>query len=160
MSKSRKSRKSPAYSPAPLGRRLAALVVDGFVMGLPIAMVGGLVMTATSKAIILNAVALAMLVIYETVALARYGTTIGKKALHIRISPDPESMTRPTVVQAALRVGTRYLLPVSLLSLVFEPAWFVLFAWAIYLLFTVMKDPDRRGLHDNVAGTSVVVIPK
>ncbi len=145
------------------GSRLAARIIDGLVL-LPVSIlvIGGFVALVGSS---LNSgsgsgadpVGLALLlefgfyglvffqgalqVLYETVAIGRYGRTLGKAWLHIR--PLCEDGSGVTMTRAFFRSLCTYVaMFISCFGLL-DPLW-------------CLWDPARQCLHDKIAGTIVV----
>jgi len=142
------------YEPeiASLGRRASGYVVDTIVNGF----VGSLVWFAlcgfnTERASDFSSwrrgVVLAVLVVvYETVVVARWGKTVGKVCFETRVVSEATEAL-PTVGQALRRAAlpsvTGFL---GLIGLVFSVA----------IVGAAAFDPLRRGLHDRLAGTIVL----
>jgi len=106
--------------------------------------------TLLSFGIVVSVIALA----YYWVLLARWGATLGKQALGLRVVSSADR-SRPSVKAAGLRTGAFLVGPVIMLlgPGVFELAGSLL--WAADCLSGVV-DPGLRCMHDRVAGTSVV----
>ena len=129
-------------------RRAASLprVLAWLVDGLPFALAAaGLVwgLSATAPALVAQLLAVVALAsfAYQTLAHALLGATLGKRLLHLRVvGPDGQ---RPGPGRSAWRAAAA-LLGVALLGV-----------GPLLALFTL----SGRGLHDLVAGTTVVVAP-
>lgn len=141
-----------AARPASLVARAVARVVDSFVLSMPLAVVAYVLRSGSSR---LTAAFLVYAVVaaYEVPLTAVRGRTIGKATARcavIALDGAPPGWVRSAVrwgVMAAVPVLLDRLLPtgpstVVSLACVFGPA---------------LVDDERRGLHDRVAGTRVVV---
>lgn len=91
---------------------------------------------------------IALFVLYETVAVTRWGQTLGKLALGVRVARQVNGRC-PLWWEAALRVGV-----VGLVLLV--PLWPIVFLVAVTLYMVAGFDGMRRNVPDRVAGTVVV----
>ena len=147
----------PATGPnslAPLPHRLAARMIDLLVVGIPVAIVAIAVVEVRDGAIDpesvpwwLLVVQVGLAVVYETVAVALFGTTLGKWALGLRVARYADGR-RPDTGRAAQR---------ALLPNVFAAVPLVFVAigqWVVYA--SCAFHPLRRGWHDRYAGTLVV----
>jgi uncharacterized RDD family membrane protein YckC len=87
----------------------------------------------------------ALWAVYRVVATARTGRTAGKWLLGIAVVDATDPRRNPTVVQCV----RRFLVPqgAGLVPVPFT-GW-IPYAW-------ILRDPQRRGLHDKAAGTMVV----
>ncbi len=99
----------------------------------------------TSKAAL---AALVLLVLYEPVMVARWGATVGKLAMGLRVVRVADAST-PRVLRSAARA----LVPSLAGVLTFGIGWFVV--WVV-LALSLVFDQDERGWHDKLAGTVVV----
>jgi uncharacterized RDD family membrane protein YckC len=86
---------------------------------------------------------------YRIVVTARTGQTLGKRLLGIAVVDAADPRRNPSVVQCV----RRFLVPqgAGLVPLPFT-------GWAPYVW--ILRDPQRRGLHDKAAGTLVVKRPR
>jgi uncharacterized RDD family membrane protein YckC len=139
---------------APLGRRLAARVIDEvpflLVQVLCVALLGTVRTDGGSfdieQPLWVSVAVVAAGVLYETAMVAWRGQTVGKLALDVVVVRADDG-ARPDLHQAALRA----LVPAALGAVpVVGPVLAVgAMAWAL-------GDPRRQGLHDKGAGTLVV----
>jgi uncharacterized RDD family membrane protein YckC len=137
---------------APIGRRAAGLLLDRFIVAVPVVAVviasgftPGDTMSSRSLLIFNVTVTVAALV-YETLMIALLGRTVGKLALGTRVVLLVDG-GRPGWTQAAMRS----LVPLSLGAI---PRIGVFLTVMVYSL--AMWNPLRQGLHDRAAGTLVV----
>jgi uncharacterized RDD family membrane protein YckC len=86
---------------------------------------------------------------YRVVATARTGRTVGKWLLGIAVVDAADPRRNPSLTQSV----RRFLVP-QVAGLVPLP----LTGWAPYVW--ILRDPQRRGLHDKAAGTLVVSRPR
>ncbi len=95
--------------------------------------------------------------LYEVVLTWRFGQTVGKRVLRVRVQ-DLVSHASPTLLQSVARVVVVTALPVALVGhrLGPETAMALDVVCALVLLGSVLARPDRRGLHDLAARTRVV----
>jgi uncharacterized RDD family membrane protein YckC len=147
----------PLFGPgslAPFNRRAIARLIDTALLVVPFAVVVLLRWTHTSESgdFVAEAVpfwfALAMrlaAIVYETVAVAVTGRTLGKLICHLRV--EDAHGGRPGLSAAATRITVP-----DLLSLI------PLFGWAITVVLYVSARhvPLGRHLYDRLAGTVVV----
>jgi uncharacterized RDD family membrane protein YckC len=147
----------PATGPnslPPISHRMAARLIDLVVVTLPVAIITLTYLEVEDGVVRLDEVPWWMLgvqvglaVVYETVALVFFGTTLGKWALGMKVVRYADG-TRPDAARAAQR---------TLLPNVFAAVPVALIAalqWAVYA--TSAFHPLRRGFHDRYAGTLVV----
>lgn len=142
------------YSLPPLTHRLAARLIDLVIVTLPVVAIAiGFVEVDGGEVRIedvpwwLLGVQVGVAVVYETVLIAWWGTTVGKWALGMRVVRYADGK-RPDVTRASQR---------SLLPNMFAavPIAFVsLLQWVVY--GSSATHPLRRGWHDRYAGTLVV----
>ena len=92
---------------------------------------------------------LLVLVFYEPVMVARWGATVGKLAMGIRVVACADG--KPVTWG---RSWARAALPTAAGVLTFGVGWLVV--W-IVLVLSLVSGPSRRGWHDRLAGTVVVV---
>lgn len=133
---------------ASLGQRFVARLIDGLVLLVPNLLALGI---AQDRPVAGGLLALAIAVAYEVPQLATRGATVGKKAMHIRVTAVHHA-GNPTAAQAFVRVVVPELFiatPAAALQAFSLP-------WTIAVYVPVFFDPWRRGLHDRFAGTRVV----
>lgn len=140
-------------TPAALQRRVAAFLIDqvllfGVVIGLSLALGvrRGEADDESNTIAAVGLVGLVLVIAYHTVAVARYGRTVGKHVMGLRVVSLPVG-AGVLWTYAALRA----LIPaaVVLLPVVGNVAGLGVYLWAVF-------DPRRQGLHDKLAGTMVV----
>ncbi len=149
----------PVPQPAPFGRRIAARVLDSMLLGwvtifvvveLGARLFGGDplgrrtvdVDLSSLRTIVLMASCVLLVEVLPTVLMGR---TLGKAMTGLTIDADGE---RPGWVAAVLRAlllyGPAIAIPVLAVPIL------------LLLLATIVLSSDRRGLHDRLAGTTVV----
>ncbi|TNY35306.1 RDD family protein [Thermomonospora catenispora] len=149
---------APDGAPAEPAQRLAARVVDTLVVGLPVTLVTtseplGLP-PATAETLTAPILA-GLLLVYETVQLALWGRTLGKRLVGLRVRSEDGAGAGPGVGHAALR-ATVYAAPIAMQPIpLLGPVMGVL--WVGNALLT-LREP-RRPLHDRLAGTVVAAAP-
>jgi uncharacterized RDD family membrane protein YckC len=142
-----------APTPAPLGRRIAAFFIDqallfAVVIGLTIVSgveTGDVADTDRNGVLAISLLGVALAIAYHTISVARYGRTLGKRLMTLRVVAMPHG-GQVTWSYAALRA----LVPSAavLLPVVGNVAGLAVYAWAVF-------DQRRQGLHDKLAGTLV-----
>lgn len=142
-----------APTPAPLVRRIAAFFIDQallftVVIGLTIAFgveTGDAADDDRNGVLAISLLGVVLAVSYHTIAIARYGRTVGKRVMSLRVVSMPHG-GQVAWSYAALRA----LVPSAavLLPVVGNVAGLAVYAWAIF-------DQCRQGLHDKLAGTMV-----
>jgi uncharacterized RDD family membrane protein YckC len=155
----------PARAPARLGWRIGGRLVDVVVVGWVAAFVvvevlgrllGGDPLARRPAALDVRIdttalVALALVVVaLEVAPVARRGASLGKAALGLRVVR-VDTWGRPGALRSGLRAATLYL---PLAVPVVGPLIVVVVA------LPALVWPTRRGLHDVVAGTAVVEVPR
>lgn len=137
---------------APIGRRMAALLLDRLLVAMPVLVVlmasgfrPGDSLSSRSLLLLNLSVTVAAL-IYETVMVAMLGRTVGKIALGTRVVRLVDG-GRPGWSEAAMRA----LVPLALGAI---PTVGLLLTVMVYSL--ALWSPLRQGLHDKAAGTLVV----
>lgn len=142
-----------APAPAPLTRRVAAFFIDqallfAIVIGLTLA--SGVEGSGTDDAdrdgvLAISLLGVALAIAYHTISVARYGRTVGKRLMNLRVVAIPHG-AQVTWSYAALRA----LVPSAavLLPVVGNVAGLAVYVWAVF-------DQRRQGLHDKLAGTMV-----
>jgi uncharacterized RDD family membrane protein YckC len=134
---------------ATIGDRVVAKVIDGIVLAVPALVIHFVFLRGASRLTHL-AVGFPLELLYTVVPVALFGQTPGKAARRIRIiGPDGQRPGWSRSVRRYLIAAIPLYVPLRLL----EP----LLTAAVYL--RVFLAPDRRGLHDLVANTSVVSDP-
>ncbi|WP_049571522.1 RDD family protein [Streptomyces sp. SBT349] len=138
---------------APLGRRLAARIVDALIIGVPLTLLLWPVMGAYEvnddggASYVQQAIVLIVYFVYEGLMLSARGQTLGKMLLRIRVAVlENGSVPRGNPAWARAAV---YSLPQLL------PCVGFLF-WLVNVLFCTWDRPYRQCLHDKAAGTVVV----
>ena len=137
---------------APLGRRVAGLIIDQLIVAFPVA-IGALALgytptnSITSRSLLFFNIALTgASFVYQTLMIGLLGRTVGKIALGTRVVRLLDGR-RPNWSEAAIRS----LVPLALQSI---PRVGVFLWLMVYSL--AMWSPLRQGLHDRAAGTLVV----
>lgn len=139
--------------PAPLIRRIGAFLVDQallFAVVIALTVASGVdtgdVTDAEANAVLaVSLIGVALSITYHTVAIARFGRTIGKRLLGLRVvaMPDGRQVAWSYAALRALVPSAAVLLPV-----VGNLAGLAVYLWAVF-------DKRRQGLHDKLAGTLV-----
>lgn len=126
-------------NPAGFWKRLAANLLDGIIVGIPIALIGYLVTNSWEE----NWFTTAANVIYAIVVPALWsGYTVGKRLLGIRIAK---------VNGGKVGIGTMFLR-----SVVGGLVYFITFGIALMIsAIMVAAREDKRSIHDFIAGTYV-----
>lgn len=148
---------------ATLGSRGVARVLDALIVGVPYSLVASIVIvvanggdattgepmggSSAQSYVALIGPLLALVVLYETIAVTLWGQTLGKLAVGIRVARQANGRC-PLWWEAALRIA----LP-AVVALI--PVPFAL-AVAMALYTTAGFDPMRRNITDRAAGTVVV----
>ena len=159
--------------------RVAAAIIDGIVL-LPVALATNSEFYSIESAaliILLEGTNYSVPIAYSVILHARYGQTIGKSAVGVRVMDVGESRL-PSVRQAILRdVGEiapnlALFLLASLVAvglypkteMVESPFWVVFLwaglAWTVLELVTMLTNRKRRAVHDYIGGTVVVRVPR
>jgi uncharacterized RDD family membrane protein YckC len=137
---------------APIGRRIAGLILDQFIVAFPAVIVilalGFMPSdTVTSRSILtFNICLTSAAFVYETVMIAKLGRTVGKMALGTRVVRLVDGQ-RPDWSESAMRA----LVPLAFGAI---PKIGVFLGVMVYSL--ALWSPLRQGLHDKAAGTLVV----
>ncbi|MFD6463701.1 RDD family protein, partial [Streptomyces roseolus] len=138
-------------TPADLGVRVGARVIDTLIVLIPVNIIMGLIYGSGTGFFIgvsvLGALALtAYFVLMET----QQGTTLGKKLLGLRVL-GPGGAPKVTAEQSIKRnlYALLYVLPCigDIASI----------ALMIYIMITISQDPNKQGWHDKFAGGTQVV---
>jgi uncharacterized RDD family membrane protein YckC len=146
---------------ASLEGRAAARLLDAMLLGIPYFVVVGVVAMVVAGPepdpepvvwtgrlwITVFGPLVGIFIVYETIAVTRWGQTLGKLALGLRVARQANGRC-PLWWEAALRVGI-----VGLLIVIPHPLALVA-ASGLYMVAGF--DPMRRGVPDRVAGTVVV----
>ncbi|MFC4912172.1 RDD family protein [Actinomadura gamaensis] len=133
------------------GQRLLARIVDTLIVGLPVVLVLRAALPHDAADRWAPTAVASLLLAYDAVQLAVWGRTVGKRVAGVRVvTPDG---SRPNPTQAALRAAV-YAVPIALrpvpvLGLLGGIFWVVNVA-------TAFRGPERRAVHDRLAGTGVV----
>ncbi|MDA0566412.1 RDD family protein [Streptomonospora sp. S1-112] len=151
-------------------RRVAARLIDGVAITLPIAAVAFVVSltfagaqalsggtSATSVSIIYGIVAFVLSVVYETVCVKRWRRTLGKHLLKLEVAP-VRGAGRPGPIPVLSMVARGCVLNLPML-VTYSTGWSVTLLSAVTLacyLWPLWDRPNRQGVHDKVAGTVVV----
>ncbi|WP_232832152.1 RDD family protein [Nocardiopsis sp. FIRDI 009] len=95
---------------------------------------------------------------YETLAVARWQQTLGKRLAGIKVAPAAGAGRLGPVPVAALTVrAALFGLPVLLFALPNAPRWAALMAVVVLTGGMAAWDrPNRQGIHDKIAGTVVL----
>lgn len=135
---------------ASLGRRFVALLLDGLIIGIPFAIVIGLIVFGAAASgrmrpelfmavQPLSWLSIVVMLVYEGLMLSARGQTVGKMAMKIKVvRADGSDLTTG---QAWGRAAMRQVLVSCLCIINYLPAFFT---------------PDKTALHDMVATTRVV----
>lgn len=147
--------------PAGAGLRLVARILDGLIVGIPVAIVEGIAAAAGGWAVgyivalILSLAGFAYFVLLES----RNGATLGKRILSLRtVGPDGGLPSQ----QVAMRRNAFMLLGFvsALLNFTFILSGLVgLVTLAVFIALgvTIANDPNKQGFHDKFAGGTRVV---
>jgi uncharacterized RDD family membrane protein YckC len=141
------------------GQRVVARIIDTLVAGVPGVLITSVAVPRASVQAAATVAVGALLLLYESVQLALWGRTLGKRLMGIAVlavgpdGPDDAGAGRLGLPRALLRSGL-YALPIAarpvpILGVIAEILWV---ANAV-LLFA---RPGRQVLHDRIARTSVV----
>jgi len=95
--------------------------------------------------------------LYEVVLTWRFGQTLGKRMVGIRVRDVAENRA-PTFLRSVARVGLVAYLPAALLGTWLDPGARTLLnlTWGLVMAGSVLLRPDGRGYHDLAARTRVV----
>ncbi|MEU1617881.1 RDD family protein [Streptomyces sp. NPDC005722] len=133
------------------GRRLVARIVDALIVGIPVYGLTGLIWNYdydTTGALFSQSVIYAVIYLaYQVFMLTRYGQSLGKKLLRVRVGMLTDG-AKPTTPAALKREGVYALVPII-------PCCGEIF-WIIEVLWCTWDKPYRQCLHDK-AGQTVVV---
>ena len=147
----------PVPRPAPLVRRLGAFLIDqlllfAVVIGLTVAVgvdTGDITDAEANSVLAVSLIGVALSIAYHTVSVARFGRTVGKGLLGLRVValPAGQQVAWSYAALRALVPSAAVLLPV-----VGNLAGLAVYLWAVF-------DKRRQGLHDKLAGTLVTQAP-
>ncbi|WP_232265513.1 RDD family protein [Streptomyces pactum] len=138
---------------AHLGRRLVARIIDGLLIGIPVALIMAVVLGGydpvddTGASTVVTVVGALAYFFYEGLMLTRSGQTVGKQVMKIRVAMLHDGSVpagQPGWMRAAV-----YSLPevVPCCGFVF---------WLVNVLWCTWDRPYRQCVHDKVAATVVV----
>ncbi|WP_064273463.1 RDD family protein [Streptomyces sp. RTd22] len=140
---------------AHLGRRVVARIIDGLIIGIPVGLIMALIWGtyypmgdgSDARSSVFTLVYVLAYFVYEGLMLTRYGQTLGKKAMKIRVAMLETG--EPPVGGAGWARAATYTLPeiVPCCGFVF---------WLVNVLWCTWDRPYRQCLHDKVAKTVVV----
>lgn len=147
--------------PAEPAQRLVARIIDLMLVGLPLALVAQAALPRRTAEVVESVGLAALVLIYDTVLHARYGRTVGKRLVGIKVVPlvalgelDElgEETVRPekALARAAVFALPMAARPVPLLGLAAGVCW------VAGVALVLRRDQERRALHDRLAGTIVV----
>ncbi|MEU1667804.1 RDD family protein [Streptomyces sparsogenes] len=138
------------------GRRLVARIVDALIIGIPVGLVMAVLVgdydpvNNNNEATAMTIVYALVYFVYEGLMLTKYGQTVGKKVMRIRVAM-LENGAIPAGQPGWLRAGT-YALPEIV------PCCGFIF-WLVNVLWCTWDRPFHQCLHDKVAKTVVVSVP-
>jgi len=138
---------------AGIGQRVAARLLDGLILGVPLTVVVFATSTMDSARntvdtpVAVQVLAAVVLALYEVVLIHTRGQTIGKRLMGIQVVRVNDGALPDWSAAIA-----RYLVP-ALPALVPLPGFFLL---SIVVYLVALTNPLRRGWHDRAAGTIVV----
>lgn len=137
-------------------QRLVARIIDTLIVGVPVGLTAAEVLPRqTAQTVVAPITFAALFLVYESVQLALWGRTVGKRLTGIRVV-SAAGGGPPTVVQAVVRAAIYALppaaRPVPVLNVIAAIFWLA----GIGLLFDGVY---RQALHDRAAGTVVVRDP-
>lgn len=139
------------------GRRLVGYLLDGFVLGLPTALV--FLLTGPSRWV--TALGLAFGALYEIVSIAIWGRTLGKLAARTRVV-----VLDTWAVPGWARAAIRWIVAAGpgLAAVPIPSGWSISglvpilgLVWSAVVFWGLLTHPLRQGLHDRAAETIVVI---
>ncbi|KAF0836774.1 RDD family protein [Nocardia caishijiensis] len=138
-----------------LGTRLGARVIDGFIIGIPMAIVNFVVGMALMDSPLLSGIIVWVLmgiayVGYNVGFEVTQGTTLGKKLLGLRVVAPGGA---PKLTPEASFKRNIFLAPMVIYCL----GALATTGLAIYIAVTINNDPNKQGWHDKLAGGTQVV---
>jgi uncharacterized RDD family membrane protein YckC len=138
------------------GQRLLARIVDTLIVGLPVVLLARATLPQATAEIVASVGLAGLLLLYESVQLARWGRTLGKRLAGVAVVPagpegpeDGRLGVRRAVLRSAVYALPIAARPVPVLGVLAGLFWVANAA----LLF---ERPRRQALHDRVARTFVV----
>ncbi|MFE2429695.1 RDD family protein [Streptomyces sp. NPDC059373] len=134
------------------GRRLLARIVDALIVGIPVYAVTGAAFnnydySNTGASYGESVIYAVVYVIYQVFMLPRYGQSLGKMLLKVRVGMLADG-SHPTTQAALKRESTYALVPII-------PCCGSIF-WLVNVLWCTWDKPYRQCLHDKAAQTVVV----
>jgi uncharacterized RDD family membrane protein YckC len=134
------------------GQRLVARIVDTLVVGLPVVAVAYATLPRAGAEVLVPVGVSVLLLMYESVQLAIWGQTLGKRLAGIVVVPEDGrlGLTR-ALVRAAVYALPIALRPVPVLGVIAGIFWVA----NVALMF---ERPKRQALHDRLARTRVVTV--
>ncbi len=132
-------------------RRIAASLIDGFVVGTARALI--YLVAGSATGFVVSAI---MAIAYETVSVARYQRGIGKALMGLRIVD-----VRSGQALSWSRAFVRAIVPGAALVTSFAGPHVELVSWAswsVAMYLPVLINVDRRGLHDFAARSQVTML--
>ena len=144
-------------TPPPVLRRFAAGVIDNVLVFLLLGTVAfDFILSGSVASIIYTSIVYAM---YEVIGWRAFGTTVGKWALAMKVTN--KRGFNPNFSEGITRYLVRQLEPlVTVIAAVnlahaSDIAQAVMIAWGVFILITIHRAVDRRGLHDRASGCTV-----
>ncbi|MGH3392754.1 MAG: RDD family protein [Actinomadura sp.] len=136
--------------PAEPAQRLVARIVDTFVVGLPVVAAAYAALPRATAEIVVPIGVAAVSLMYESIQLALWGRTLGKRLSGVVVvSEDGRMGVTRALVRAAVYAFPIALRPVPVLGAIAGIFWVA----NVALMF---ERPARRALHDRIARTRVV----
>ena len=132
----------PSVGLAGRGSRLGAAIIDGIIYGVAIILLAALGPVLPPIGFVLGGLVFVAIFIYQMVLLSKYGQTLGKKAVGIRIVKMDTGQNGGFVPNVLLRLFVNGLVG------------FIPLYGLVGILFIFRS--DRRCIHDMIAGTQVV----
>ncbi|MFH8370312.1 RDD family protein [Streptomyces sp. NPDC018031] len=138
---------------AGLGRRLLARIIDGLLIGIPVALVMALILGGydpvddTGASTVVTVVGALAYFVYEGLMLTSSGQTVGKRLMKIRVAMLADGSV--PAGQAGWMRAAVYSLPEVV------PCCGFIF-WLVNVLWCTWDRPYRQCIHDKVAATVVV----
>lgn len=146
--------------PAEPAQRLAARVIDTLVVGLPVALVTtseSLGISPATAEVLIAPILAGLLSVYETVQLARWGRTLGKGLVGLRVRAESGGAGPGLGIGRAAVRSAGYAVPIALQPIpVLGPVAGVF--WVVNAALVLER--TRRPLHDRLADTAVVAVPQ
>jgi uncharacterized RDD family membrane protein YckC len=100
--------------------------------------------------------------VYQSLAIWRYGKTLGKHVMGIRVAVYDTPDRRPSLPAAVIRWCVLSMLPLQLAALAVDNDLFavVVTLLSVSVVISVFVNSQNRGWHDKAAGTWVLRKPK